>query len=134
LGADGGFSFSGPISVMSCIGNWFNDFNTFTIGDAVTFFITQRDMYENPVFASGTIPSFTFNTTIVLASNGVTPVTMNSMTISLSYLTPQQQILKFSASRIGQFLLQVSDTNGINIIMSPFDFSVTTGVELAFSI
>jgi hypothetical protein len=134
LGADGGFSFSGPISVMSCIGNWFNDFNTFTIGDAVTFFITQRDMYGNPVFASGTIPSFTFNTTIVLASDGITPVTMNSMTISLSYLLPQQQILKFSASRIGQFLLQVTDTNGINIIMSPFDFSITTGVELAFSI
>jgi hypothetical protein len=47
---------------------------------------------------------------------------------------PQQQILKFSASQIGEFLLQVTDTNGINIIMSPFDFSVTTGVELAFSI
>jgi hypothetical protein len=134
LGADGGFSFSGPISVMSCIGNWFNDFNNFTIGDAVTFTITQRDMYENPVFASGTIPSFTFNTAIVLASDGITPITMNSMTISLSYLMPQQQILKFSASQIGEFLLQVTDTNGINIIMSPFDFSVTSGVELAFSI
>jgi hypothetical protein len=49
-------------------------------------------------------------------------------------LTPQQQILKFSASQIGEFLLQVTDTNGINIIMFPFDFFVTTGVELAFSI
>ncbi len=84
VGADGGFSFSGPISVTSCIGNWFNDFDNFTIGDAVTFTITQRDMYQNPVFSSGSIPSFTFHTVIVLASDGVTPVTMNSMTISLS--------------------------------------------------
>jgi hypothetical protein len=50
----------------------------------VTFTITQRDMYQNPVFSSGSIPSFTFHTVIVLASDGVTPVTMNSMTISLS--------------------------------------------------
>ncbi|KAG6550048.1 hypothetical protein Mapa_008562 [Marchantia paleacea] len=135
---------AGPLSLSTITGGWSSSKSLFSLGERVTFLITQRDTYGNPAQqdinnpAAGTAY---FSARLFTAGENHYELQGSDLTIlPLGSPTFIQEKLQFTTSQVGNFELEVyvstnkpslandwfywEEDSSIQIVGSPFRFSV----------
>ncbi|XP_010547016.1 PREDICTED: protein GAMETE EXPRESSED 2 isoform X2 [Tarenaya hassleriana] len=110
----------GPLEVSNCVGKWKSELNTWQIFSKMEILLHQKDRFGNLV--SGV---YEFDADVVEKETGLSVPLVD---LQFEYVEPGIQLLSFTMSEPGSFLLTMSDMNHNKSISSmPYAYTVYVG-------